>query len=399
MIDADWFSRFDAGMTHSHPRQHAHQHSHRLQPSVHFSRTEQPPVHVRGVLLPSEEERDVWIHDGALTFEPVPGAETISDRGWIVPGLVDAHCHIGIGRGGVLVTEVAEAKRLALVDRDAGVLTIRDAGSPIEYAELDDDPEMPRLVRAGRHLAPPKRYIRGLAIECEPNELAVQAAIQAGAGNGWVKLVGDWIDRSVDDLAPTYDAATFTAAVEAAHRAGAKVAVHTFSEAALPALLDAGVDSIEHGTGLSEDLIDRMAVAGTALVPTVTNIENFPSIAEQAHAKFPGYANHMRRLHANFPRVVRSAYEAGVPIYAGTDAGGGVDHGLAHEEILRLHEVGMSTVDALAAGSWKAREWLGFPGLAEGALADLVVYDADPRIDLRVLADPKRIILRGRVIR
>jgi imidazolonepropionase-like amidohydrolase len=64
-----------------------------------------------------------------------------------------------------------------------------------------------------------------------------------------------------------------------------------------------------------------------------------------------------------------------------------------------LHErAGMAAVDVLAAGSWGARDWLGFPGLVEGGLADLVVYDADPRADLRVVAAPSRIILRGNVI-
>jgi imidazolonepropionase-like amidohydrolase len=53
----------------------------------------------------------------------------------------------------------------------------------------------------------------------------------------------------------------------------------------------------------------------------------------------------------------------------------------------------------LAAASWRARGWLGFPGLVEGGLADLVVYDSDPRADLRVVRAPHRIVLRGRVIR
>jgi imidazolonepropionase-like amidohydrolase len=226
----------------------------------------------------------------------------------------------------------------------------------------------------------------------------VHAAEQARRGGGWVKLVGDWIDRSAGDLAPTYDDDVFAAAVAAAHSHGARVAVHTFGEGALPGLIAAGVDSIEHGTGLSLDLIDAMARAGTALVPTLTNIDNFPDIADKAQPKFPAYADHMRRLAAGFESVVRAAYEAGVPIYAGTDAGGGVRHGLAAGEIARLHAAGLSAVDALAAGSWAAREWLGLSGLTEGGLADLVVYDTDPRLDLRVLAAPSRIVLRGRVV-
>jgi imidazolonepropionase-like amidohydrolase len=164
-------------------------------------------------------------------------------------------------------------------------------------------------------------------------------------------------------------------------------------------MVRAGVDSVEHGTGLSLDLVDEMARRGTALVPTMINIRTFGGIAEQARAKFEGYADHMIALRDRFPSVVRAAYEAGVPIYVGTDAGGGIDHGLQAEEILLLHEAGLPAEAVLAAASWGARRWLGFPGLVEGGLADLVVYPADPRLDLRVVTAPSRIVLRGNVIK
>ncbi|WP_163510376.1 amidohydrolase family protein [Fodinicola acaciae] len=355
-------------------------------------------LHVRAVALPDEVERDIYVVGDRLTYEPVAGAETVVRSGWAVPGLVDAHCHLGLVPPGVAAT-VEQARELAMVDRATGVLTIRDAGSPTPYAELDDEPEMPRLLRAGRHIAPPKRYLPNIAVDAAGPELAAAVAEQAKAGNGWVKLVGDWIDRAAGDLGTNYDRESLTAAVKAAHDNGARITVHTFSEDALPDLLAAGLDCIEHGTGLSPDLLDIMAKAGTALVPTMINIETFGGIAEKAQAKFPTYADHMRRLMAGFPSVVAAAHEAGVPIFAGTDAGGGIDHGLIAREIVRLHQAGMSTVDALAAGSWKARDWLGLSGLVEGGLADLVVYAEDPRRDLRTLAKPARMILRGRVIR
>lgn len=347
-------------------------------------------------MLPADVVRDVYVVGGRLTFSPVAGAETIAGRGFALPGLVDAHCHIGV-EDGTAVTSVDHARRLALLDRDTGVLTLRDAGSPIDYSVLDDDEQMPRLFRAGRHLAPPKRYLPGYAEEVEAAGLPDAAAAQARRGNGWVKLVGDWIDRSMGDLAPTYDDVTFKAAVARAHEEGARVAVHTFSVEALPGLLAAGVDSIEHGTGLTVDLIDQMASRGTALVPTAINIATFPEIAARA-GRYPVYAARMLRLHAEFPAVVRAAHEAGVPIYVGTDAGG-LAHGQVVAEMLALHALGLSPDAVLAAGSWGAREWLGLPGLVEGAPADLIVYDEDPRADLRALAHPSRIVLRGRVVR
>jgi imidazolonepropionase-like amidohydrolase len=357
-------------------------------------------LHVRGVLLPDDEVRDLWLVGDRVTLTPVPDAETISDDGFVLPGLVDAHCHLGIAYGARPIGSLDEARQLAALDRDAGVLALRDAGSPYPYPELDDEPGVPRLARAGRHVAPPKRYLRDIGVEVEAPEVAATVAAQAAAGTGWVKLVGDWIERSAGDLAPSWDSATMVAAVAAAHVAGARAAVHTFSEAAVDIMVRAGVDSVEHGTGLSLDLIDEMARRGTALVPTMINIRTFGEIADRARDRFPSYADHMIALRDRNPEVVRAAHQAGVPIYVGTDAGGGIRHGLAAEEMLLLHEsAGMSAEAVLAAASWRAREWLGFPGLVEGGFADLVVYAEDPRKDLRVVRDPRRIVLRGRVVR
>ena len=107
----------------------------------------------------------------------------------------------------------------------------------------------------------------------------------------------------------------------------------------------------------------------------------------------------MRRLHRGVESMVATAYEAGIPIYAGTDAGGALEHGRIADEIQALIAAGMPAADAIGAASWRAREWLGFPDpLAEGAPADLVVFDADPREQPGVLAHPSRVILRGAVV-
>ncbi len=152
---------------------------------------------------------------------------------------------------------------------------------------------------------------------------------------------------------------------------------HCFDEQSVTELVDAGIDGIEHGTGLDDATIATMAERGVALTPTLINIETFPEIAAAGEAKFPTYAAHMRALHERRFETIGKAVDAGVPIYAGTDAGGVLPHGIIGAEVELLARVGGPEF-ALGAASWRAREWLGADGLEEGGSADLVVF-ADPR--------------------
>lgn len=354
-------------------------------------------LRVRGRGLPDGEPVEWWIVDGRLSAEPVAGAETIfgadGDDGWVLPGLVDAHCHVGLGPGGEV--ELDEAVAQAETERGVGALLLRDAGSPTDTRSFDDRPDLPRIIRAGRHLARPKRYQRGFAAELEDQwQLPDAVARQARWGDGWVKLVGDWIDRDTGDLAPLWSDDVLEAAIDAAHANGARVTAHVFGEDALPGLIKAGIDCIEHGTGLTEDTIDLMVEYGTALVPTLINIENFPDIAGAAH-KYPVYQKHMRALYQSCSARIGAAREAGVPIFAGSDAGSAVAHGRIAEEVDALKGIGMSPTEALGAACWDARAWLQRPGLEHGASADLVCFDEDPRSGAGVLGNPAKVILRG----
>jgi imidazolonepropionase-like amidohydrolase len=356
-------------------------------------------LHLRGRALPDGEPVEWWVVDGVLSAEPVVGAETVFGTegagGWILPGLVDAHCHVGLGAHGA--TEGDEAIRQAETERDAGALLLRDAGSPLDTRSLDDRADLPRIIRAGRHLARPKRYTPGLPIDVEDeSQLPAAVAEQARWGDGWVKLVGDWIDRGIGDLAPLWSDDVLVEAIAAAHAEGARVTAHVFGEDALPGLVNAGIDCIEHGTGITDDVITLMLEHGTALVPTLINIENFPGIADAA-AKYPTYAAHMRDLYASCRDRVGAAHDAGVPIYAGTDAGSMIAHGRIADEIDALKTVGLTPTDALGAACWDARAWLGRPALEHGASADLLCFAEDPRTGADVLYNPDLVILRGRI--
>ncbi len=352
-------------------------------------------LHLNGVILPAGEVGDLWVVDGVLRTEPVADAITVCRGAWIMPGLVDAHCHVGLGPDGPVEAVVAEAQ--AATDRDAGTLLIRDAGSPIDTAWLDDRDDLPRIIRAGRHIARTRRYIRNYANEIEPDELIDEVARQAVRGNGWVKLVGDWIDRGPGDLGALWPAEVAAAAIAKAHELGARVTAHCFGEESVQQLVRAGVDGIEHGTGLDAETIELMAARQVALVPTMINLENFPGFADAGQEKFPRYASHMRDLHARRFQTLGAAVEAGVPVFAGTDAGGSIPHGLLAQEVALLARLGGSEF-ALGAASWRAREWLGAPPLSDGAWADLVVYGSDPRVDVGVVGHPELVILRGKVV-
>jgi len=255
-------------------------------------------------------------------------------------------------------------------------------------------------VRAGRHIARTRRYQRGFAAEVEPPDLVATVREQAAAGDGWVKIVGDWIDRSAGDLGPCWPGDVLADAVRAAHDAGTRVAVHVFGEDAMDAVVAAGPDSIEHGPGLGADHLDAMADRGIALVPTLVQIANFGDFAAAGQARFPRYGAHMLALQARVPRLVRDAHEAGVTVYAGTDAGGVNRHGLLPAEVALLAGAGLPPAVALGAASWSARAWLGHgAGVIVGSSADLVVYPTDPLDGLGVLAHPTAVVLRGRAHR
>ncbi len=352
-------------------------------------------LHLNGVLLPSGARTDLWVVDGVIRTEPVVEAVTVCSGAWILPGLVDAHCHVGLGADGAVPAELAEQQ--ARTDRDAGTLLIRDAGSPVDTHWIDARADLPRIIRAGRHIARPKRYIRNYAAEVEPDELVAEVARQALRGDGWVKLVGDWIDRESGDLAPLWPTQVAAAAIARAHDLGARVTAHCFGEQSVHELVRAGIDGIEHGTGLDASTIAVMAEHRVALVPTMINLENFPAFADAGEARFPRYAAHMRALHARRYATIGAAVDAGVPVFAGTDAGGTIAHGLLGAEISLLAGIG-GPAFALAAASWRARSWLGAPAVAEGAWADLVVYAADPRLEPEVTKHPELVILRGRVV-
>ncbi len=150
-------------------------------------------LHLQGTILPAGVPRDLFIADGRITFEDVEDAVTISEGGWITPGLVDAHAHLAMASPGSPATIEEAVRASAAAQLAAGVLLVREPGSPAGHAADDLGAGLPRTITAGHFLAPPGRYFPGLAREVDEASLPAAAAEEARSG-GWVKIVGDFLD-------------------------------------------------------------------------------------------------------------------------------------------------------------------------------------------------------------
>lgn len=359
-------------------------------------------LHVRGVVLPDDQERDLYIAGDRITLERLAGAETVVDGGWLVPGLVDVHTHPGAEEPGDPLDE-GLLRQHGRQHVDAGVTVLRVPGSAARLpAWFGQDGEYPRVYGAGPWLAAPGGYFPGWGRQVEVAALPELAVKETQASGGWCKLISDWgVGEGAEQRdEPTVPPEVLAEVVRRVHEAGGQVAVHSTHGDSGAAAVAAGADSLEHGVHLATELLPTMARQGTALVPTMLATARIPEVLARTSLPEPlrswlaaGWERH--------PGLVRAAYEAGVTVLAGSDSTGGqrTPHGQVAQEIRWLARAGLPAEAALGGGSWTARRWLGLPGLEEGAPADVVAYPTDPRQDLETLQEPVRVILRGRIVR
>ncbi|MBI5947523.1 MAG: amidohydrolase family protein [Chloroflexi bacterium] len=358
----------------------------------------QERLHLRGVVLPGGDRRDVFVREGRITFDPVPGARTVFDGGYLLPGLVDCHAHLALASPAPAGASLEEAVRAsARRQLAAGVLAIREPGGPSHHSHaIGPHIGLPRTFGGGRFLAPPGRYVPGLSRDVDPGRLAEAAVEEYRASGYWAKVVGDFPGPG-GRITPNFTRDQLAAAAAAVHAAGGRITIHAIIPAVIEIAIDAGFDAIEHGTSAGPEHVAEMGRRGMALVPTML-------IGDGILGMLSGYGasrSELERWEAILDRqgeVVRLAVEAGVTVLAGTDAGM-VDHGLIAAEIANLREAGLSAGQALGAGSWDARRFLGLPGIEEGAPADIVAYRRDPRAETAALDEPVVRILDGVEVR
>jgi imidazolonepropionase-like amidohydrolase len=345
------------------------------------------PYRIRGTVLPDGEVREVFVVDGRFTFEGVEDAETLLEDCLLLPGLVDVHAHLSMSNPAsreAAPRQLAEAS--AKTHLDAGVLLIREPGSP-EHASrgIGPDASLPRVITSGRFLAPPGHDIPGLSLEVPADGLPDAAEAEFHTGGGWVKVIGDTFVPG-PGVTPTYPLEALRATATRIHSLGGRLAIHAMSAETVADAVEAGFDSVEHGTFMEQSQLALLADRGIAWTPT----RSIDALVRSM----------VREL--NWPAAAIAEMDRGFDqqpdtILAGTDAGA-VPQGHIREEISLLLAAGVPADVALGAASWNARSFLGLPSIEEGAPADFVAYRDDPRADMTALHKPALRMLDGRLI-
>jgi imidazolonepropionase-like amidohydrolase len=256
----------------------------------------------------------------------------------------------------------------------------------LDYAR-SPRPGLPLVLAAGRFHCSRERYFPRLYTPTDAEDLAHSISAEVSAGATWVKIITDFphVEQGVlqpGTVSATYDEETLAIAVQTAHNAGARVAAH--STLAASGLVDMGVDSLEHGNGVTEADLRALGARGGAWTPTIAvMMTGVPDDAPpELTARIAAAGEHYRH-HLPY------ALEVGVTLMTGSDAAATVA-----QDVQMMVEFGLTPSQAIAAATVSARRFLGVE-----PSDDLVTFHADPREDPSVLQIPAAVVIRGQRVR
>lgn len=357
------------------------------------------PTRLRAIVLPEGEPRAILIERGLLRVEPL-AADEPTPTAWISSGLVESHGHISYPHTKQdPVSELRWMNPRRADYAETGVTLIRDMGATDDaICKLLDAPGLPRVHACGTMIL---RNGDWPFTRTEPDQLVRACAERIEKGARWVKVFADFTDDFQGRIDPgftehdeiTYPVELLREAVAAVHELGGRLAAHCFTRAGTEVSVQAGVDTLEHGWGVDEALLDEMVERNIAWAPLVGITRAMWEIAAR-----DGHLDRhvwLRKTMDQLARMLPQAEQRGITLLAGTDQFPAVT---VADEVRQLHRLGVSRLGALAAGSWAARAYHGELGLVDGAPADLVVYVRDPREDLGVLLEPELVMIGGKRI-
>ena len=326
-----------------------------------------------------------------------PGSEPVLDlaRCWALPGLADCHAHLAADslKDVSQVGEIEGIKRRAFAQLQSGVFLVIEKGwrDDVVLRLIQSPPATrPELRGAGRIITGRHGYFPGFAVEVSDHELAA-AVRESDPTGGWVKVIGDWPQKGKGPVI-NFSEEALSDACRVAHEAGLRVAIHAMAPDTPSMAVRAGCDSIEHGLYLTDDDLQLLGQRQGAWVPTICNTEDVMSgfVAGSTAARVLGIGlNNLRKL-------LPMAADLGVAVMAGTDLG--LAHGRVALEAIRLRDFGLSGPEAVNAAGPNAYGYLGLPGLAMGATADLLLFETNPIDDVNTLTQPLLGIRAGEVV-
>lgn len=346
-----------------------------------------------------------------------------AEGGTVLPGLMDMHVHIA---GEMSIQErlegftprvvTAHMLRVMATLEDVvrgGVTTLRDCGFPhhgvfaLREAINEGRCPGPRLFLSGRALCATGGHGASISVQVDgPAAVRKAARAETKAGADWIKLMATGGTSTPGERAQDVQLslAEMAAAVDEAHRRGKRVCAHCSCLEGARALLEAGVDSIEHGIVLDDDVIHGMLSKDIWLVPSLkcTAIEG-QSGPESGIADF--IREKAARIFKTQMRSFQRALAAGVQVALGTDAGPPYLP-LGREslvlELALMIELGMAPPDAIQSCTSQAARLLGVEDalgtLEVGKLADILVVDGNPLEDIGALNRVRWVIKGGRLV-
>jgi imidazolonepropionase-like amidohydrolase len=376
-----------------------------------------------GATVLLEGEEIVGVEPAA--YDVPHDCEVTEFDGTLLPGLFDCHVHL-VADGSIGGLERVAGYDEATLDQvivdslrrqlAAGVTTVRDLGD-IGYCTLAHrlDDGLPRVLTAGPPLTVAEGHCHYLGGVIEAGEIKDAIAERQDRGVDIVKVMasGGMLTPGSDVLGVQFDPTELRLVIEAAHEAGLAVLAHAHSLAGIQHAIAAGVDGIEHFTGLTAegvqlpDAVLSLVAAGGMVVDLTlgTDLEMIAALGEPPPAiKLVLEQLGMDPMDMFEGRIaILSRFrEYDVRLVTGTDAGVGPPkgHGNAWIAVADLVRGGYPVDEALAtatSGAADACDLTGVTGrLAVGHLADLLVVDGDLRSDPAALGRPTRVLVRGR---